>query len=119
MTITGSFLDTHGRNIALRKEAFSALEALSQDFAREFGVPLVIVSGYRSASYQQRLWDLGKCNDSLCAPPGYSEHQLGLAIDIFEATTEKDILANRAFARYVDWLSKHAHFYGFHQSYQK
>lgn len=62
---------------------------------------------------------MGRCTDTLCAPPGYSEHQLGLAIDIFEATTEKDYLANRAFARYVDWLHENAHLYGFHQSYQR
>lgn len=117
--LTGASIDTAGRVIYLRKEAVDALKRLSQDFEKEFKRPLVVVSGYRSANYQQRLWDLGRCTDTLCAPPWYSEHQLGLAIDIFEATTEKDYLANRAFARYLVWLQENAHKYGFHQSYQK
>jgi len=117
--LTWSYIDTAGRVIYLRREVVDALTSLAQDFQKEFGRPLVVVSGYRSANYQQRLWDLGRCTDTLCAPPGYSEHQLGLAIDIFEATTEKDYLANRAFARYLTWLQANADKYGFHQSYQK
>lgn len=117
--LTWSSIDTAGRVIYLRNEASSSLNSLAKEFEKEFKRPLVVVSGYRSASYQQRLWDLGRCTDTLCAPPWYSEHQLGLAIDIFEATTEEDYLANRAFARYLSWLQEHAHEYGFHQSYQK
>lgn len=117
--LTWATIDTAWRVIYLRKEAWDALNMLSIAFEKEFKRPLVVVSGYRSAAYQQRLWDLGRCTDTLCAPPGYSEHQLWLAIDIFEATTEKDYLANRAFARYLSWLQEHAHEYGFHQSYQK
>jgi D-alanyl-D-alanine carboxypeptidase len=117
--LTGSSIDTAGRTIYLRKEALTKIKLLAKAFEKEFKRPLVIVSGYRSANYQQRLWDLGRCTDTLCAPPGYSEHQLGLAIDIFEATTEKDYLANRAFARYLNWFQENAHLYGYHQSYQK
>jgi LAS superfamily LD-carboxypeptidase LdcB len=60
---------------------------MAKAFELEFGEPLVVISGYRSAEYQQRLWNLGRCHDTLCAPPGYSEHQLGLAVDIFDAST--------------------------------
>jgi D-alanyl-D-alanine carboxypeptidase len=74
--LTGSSIDTAGRVIYLRKEARDALRLLARDFEKEFKRPLVVVSGYRSANYQQRLWDLGRCTDTLCAPPGYSEHQL-------------------------------------------
>lgn len=117
--LTGSIIDTAWRVIYIRKEALEALFLLAKDFEKEFKRPLVVVSGYRSASYQKRLWDLGRCTDTLCAPPWYSEHQLWLAIDIFEATTEKDYLANRAFARYLNWFQENAHHYGYHQSYQK
>jgi LAS superfamily LD-carboxypeptidase LdcB len=118
--LTGSlYISTPWRSISLRREAREALENLGAGFYEVFGRPIVVVSGHRSAEYQKRLWDQGKCSDTLCAPPGYSEHQLGLAIDIFEATTEDDYLANRAFARYVAWLHDHAHEYGYHQSYQK
>lgn len=64
------------------------------------------------------MWDLGKCNATLCAPPGYSEHQLGLAIDIFDATTEAEYYQDSKYRRYIAWLQAHAHEYGWHQSYQ-
>lgn len=53
----------------LREDARDALWSLASAFEKKFGEPLVVVSGYRSAAYQQRLWDLGRCTDSLCAPP--------------------------------------------------
>lgn len=108
-----------GRTIFLRKEARNALWNMARDFEKNFSTPLVVISGYRSAAYQQRMWDLGKCTDTLCAPPGYSEHQLGLAIDVFDATTESDYEKNARYRKYIAWLSLHAHEYGWHQSYQK
>lgn len=92
---------------------------MGRDFRTKFGTPLVVVSGYRSASYQQRLWDLGRCTDTLCAPPGYSEHQLGLAIDVFDATTASDYMKNALYKKYITWIQAHAHKYGYTQSYQK
>jgi LAS superfamily LD-carboxypeptidase LdcB len=119
VTISGSHINQAGRNSQLRQDARDALWELAQAFEKEFGEPLVVISGYRSAAYQQRLWDLGRCTDSLCAPPGYSEHQLGLAVDLFDATTEDDFLANGRYKKYVAWLQANAHLYGWHQSYQK
>ncbi len=58
-----------GRKSYLRQEARDALWDMARDFTREFGEPLIVISGYRSAAYQQRMWDLGKCSDTLCAPP--------------------------------------------------
>lgn len=105
--------------LKLRKEARDSLWAIAADFEKEFGVPLTVISTYRSAAYQQRMWDLGKCTSSLCAPPGYSEHQLGLAMDIFDATTERDYEANRNYRRYIAWFKNNAQRYGWTQSYQK
>ena len=65
------------------------------------------------------MWDLGKCTDSLCAPPGYSEHQLGLAVDLFDATTATEYYKNARYRKYIAWLTLHAHEYGYTQSYQK
>ena len=54
------------------------------------GTPIVIISGYRSYSYQQNLFDSrvaaeGEEAASLStARPGHSEHQLGTAIDVLE-----------------------------------
>lgn len=64
------------------------------------------------------MWDLGKCSDTLCAPPGHSEHQLGLAVDLFDASTKAEYLSNPTYVSYVDWLEENAYKYGYHMSYQ-
>lgn len=64
------------------------------------------------------MWDIGHCTPVYCAPAGHSEHQLGLAIDIFDATTREEYMSNPKHVQYIDWLQKHAHLYGYHQSYQ-
>ncbi len=119
MSISGSLINQAGRNSVLRKEARDTLWDMAEGFQSQFDIPLTVVSGYRSAAYQQRLWDLGRCTDSLCAPPGYSEHQLGLAVDLFDASTEKEFSTNPTLRKYITWLKKNAHRYGWTQSYQK
>lgn len=103
----------------LRLEARDALWDMAVAFFDRFRVPLTVISGYRSAAYQQRLWDLGRCSDSLCAPPGYSEHQLGLAVDLFDVSNETEFYRNTTYRQYVSWIQSHAHLYGWTQSYQK
>jgi zinc D-Ala-D-Ala carboxypeptidase len=119
ISISGASIDQAGRSSFLRREAQWALLKMAWSFERKFAKPLVIVSGYRSAKYQKRLWDLGRCTDTLCAPPGYSEHQLGLAIDIFDASNESDYMTNRNYRDYVSWMKKNAYKYGYTQSYQR
>jgi hypothetical protein len=53
------------------------------------------------------------------AQPGYSEHQLGLAVDVFDASNEKEFTSNSNYRKYVKWLQNNAHIYGWTQSYQK
>lgn len=58
-----------------------------QNFIKKRGVIIAIESGYRSKNYQQKIWD--EClkkkglehTKKYVAPPGYSEHQTGLAVD--------------------------------------
>ena len=119
VSVSGAYIDEAGRKSLIRKEAKDALDEMAKGYFETFSTKLVVISAYRSANYQQRLWDLGKCRDSLCAPPGYSEHQLGLAVDLFDATTESDFLKNSFYVRSIAWLKENAHFYGFTQSYQK
>ena len=117
-SISWAHINEAGRIGYLRTDAKTSLLELAEAFEQEFGESLVVISGYRSAAYQQRLWSLGKCHDTLCAPPGYSEHQLGLAVDLFDASTEWDFFSNKRYKKYVAWMQKNAHFYGWHQSYQ-
>lgn len=58
ISISGSLINQAGRNSVLRKEARDMLWDMANEFQKKFGVPLTVVSGYRSATYQQRLWDL-------------------------------------------------------------
>lgn len=119
MSISGVLINQAWRSSQLRKEARDTLWNMAEWFYKEFGVPLTVISGYRSAAYQQRLWDLGRCTDSLCAPPGYSEHQLGLAVDLFDASTEKEFETNPTLRKYITWVKTNAYKYGWTQSYQK
>ncbi len=86
--------------------------------AKKDGVTLVLSSGYREHSYQEKLYnDMIKSKgqeyaDKYAAKPGASEHETGLALDIL--STGKGAYTNNfheteAYA----WLCDHAHEYGF------
>lgn len=104
-------------NMKLRAIAHTKLNDMAKEFYNIFWDKLVIVSAYRSYEYQRNLkkW----CSDTLCALPGRSEHQLGLAIDIFAATTAGQFLSKAKFKQYYDRLALNAHRYGRHNTYQK
>lgn len=118
VSIASEYIDEKGRKSELRAEANDALQALAYSFYEHFGQKIIVVSAYRSAEYQTRLWDLGRCTETLCAPPWQSEHQLWLAIDIFETSTEADFFAREKYPEYFAWMQQNAHFYGFIQSYK-
>jgi D-alanyl-D-alanine carboxypeptidase len=91
--------------------------------ARDEGVTLLIVSGYRSFEYQaslirkklnagQVLSDILKVN----AAPGFSEHHTGRAVDIATPGSRpltEEFESSPAFA----WLTQNAARYGFSMSY--
>lgn len=116
--LSGDFILDVKWNQTLRKEAFENLDVLSKDFFQAFQISLPIVSAYRSYSYQAWIKSWG-CNDIFCAKAGYSEHQTGLAIDIFETTSEKAFLQKSDLQKYFTWMQENAYKYGFHNSYQK
>lgn len=107
------------KSILLRTEALKNLVSLSEDFFTEFSEPLRIVSGYRSYEYQQSIESrLPECiRDWFCARAGHSEHQSGLAFDIFETTNEGEFLKNEKYKQYFIWLQNNAYKYGFINSY--
>ncbi len=83
------------------------------------GLNIYLSSGFRSYSYQSRIYNnyvsiYGQEKaDTFSARPGHSEHQTGLAIDV---NTITDSFANTAEAA---WLAAHAHEYGFIIRYPK
>jgi zinc D-Ala-D-Ala carboxypeptidase len=108
----------------LRREAAEALTRMAHDFATIFsGKDIVIVSSYRGFAYQEKLLEgyIKKLWETLAyglsALPGHSEHQLGLAIDVFSASSDADF--RKGFGPYFDRMRAYAHTYGWTQSYQK
>jgi LAS superfamily LD-carboxypeptidase LdcB len=69
-----------------------------------------IVSGYRSYEYQKNLYD--NCNRAKKSvqPPGASEHQTGLALDISLDGALSQGFADTCAGR---WLSRFCHEFGF------
>jgi D-alanyl-D-alanine carboxypeptidase len=101
----------------LRKEATEQLYQLSLAFYEVFKKPLVVVSAYRSYQYQKNQIAESCKQTRYCAREGESEHQLGLAVDVFEATNEEQFLEK--YSEVYEWLVANAWKRGFHQSYQK
>ncbi len=102
----------------LRDDANLALQQMAEAFFDEFWKKMTVVSAYRSYAYQAGIkarW----CPDNLCAKAGYSEHQSGLWVDFWSASTQAIWLADPTLSRYYDWLSDNAHLYGYHNTYQK
>jgi hypothetical protein len=46
------------------------------------GMPVPVVSGYRSPAEQSRLWENRATNPYPVAPPGTSAHERGMAVDV-------------------------------------
>lgn len=106
-----------GTRLYITKDAHSALLRLFKA-ALDQGLHLKIESGYRSPGYQKKIFSrmLGEGRDfndivRYVAPPGYSQHALGTAVDFYPS--------NWRFAELEDykWLQENAADYGFTETY--
>lgn len=105
-------------NITMRKEAAHALERMFQAAKEEGGYTLIAVSGFRSygqqsAIFERKVKNVGKEKAMLLvAPPGASEHQLGLAMDLGTPQNQK---LNEAFGdtEAGEWVRTNCHRFGF------
>lgn len=97
----------------LTKECKAAFDEMAAAAKEEEGLTLTVCSGYRSYSYQKKLYnnyvdrDGQTAADRYSARPGHSEHQTGLAIDV-----------NRASSKFTGtpeqiWLAANCYKYGF------
>ena len=89
---------------------------MANDFYKTFWTNIVIASAYRSYSYQKNSISKSCKQSGRCAKEWESEHQLWLAVDLWEATNEQKFLSK--YQKYYDRLHDNAHLYWFHQSYQ-
>lgn len=102
----------------LRKEAAEQLEKMFAD-AKAGGVFLTAISGYRSYEYQKMLLDreiaqFGEEKAVMAvAPPGQSEHQSGLAMDISSQSNQFQVNIEFADTKEGKWLAGNAYKYGF------
>lgn len=91
--------------------------------AKKAGVRIVVRSGYRSYATQKAVYSRALRNypseasaKAYNAPPGASEHQTGLSMDLWDGVTWSLPMANTATGK---WLHKHCHTYGFILRYPK
>lgn len=105
--------------IYMREEAAGALEKLFQG-AAVAGHNLYAISGYRSYNQQKGLYEnkvnaVGEKRAMLVvAPPGASEHQLGLAMDINgDSTLKLGLVEEFGASPEGQWVNENAHRYGF------
>ncbi len=105
-------------NIKMRSEAAAALEEMFQAARDEMGYTLVAVSGYRSygqqsAIFERKVKNVGKkAALLLVAPPGCSEHQLGLAMDL---GCKRNTSLTESFINTPEgaWVAENAHRFGY------
>ncbi len=106
-----------GMSQSMRDDAATALEAMFAA-AKADGIYLSTVSGYRSYSKQNTIYNRKVASagttvaDTLVALPGSSEHQLGLAMDIAKSGSSN---LNSRFADTAEgqWVDANAYLYGF------
>lgn len=93
--------------------------------ARDGNTWIIPVSGFRSVSQQEKLYKdqiqrRGSETEAakISAPPGYSEHHTGYAVDLADGNSPRaDITYKFAESEAFRWLSQHAQEYGFELSF--
>lgn len=109
----------------MRKEAAGALEKMFAS-AKQEQIELFAVSGYRSYKRQEEIMNnqivtagsFEKAAQAV-APPGQSEHQTGLTMDISAESVQFDLLQSFETTKEGQWLANNAHKYGFILRYPK
>ena len=112
----------YGEPKKIRSEAYNAFIEM-WNAAYEDGIYLILISGYRSAAHQKEVYDAYQADkgtkyaDSIAARTGYSEHQTGLALDIYskECTSQAKFHESKSY----EWLINNSYKFGFILRYPK
>ncbi len=114
-------------NILVHKKMYKSLLKMRDDAKKE-GVYLVFLSGFRSIELQKEIFYSLKSIRSqvamerarVSAPPGYSEHSTGFAIDIGDALNrETDFEVEFETTSAYKWLERNAAKYHFKLSFDR
>ena len=99
------YVSTLNTDMLLNEDALAMLRVMF-DSASVVGFnQFRVTQGFRSHEYQQSLYD--QMPAGIAAPPGHSEHQVGLAVDISYHGV------NIGNSMQGDWLMAHSYRYGF------
>ena len=106
----------YGDSQSVRQEVYDAFIDM-WNAANEEGIYLIVNSSYRTYADQDEVYNSYKDSygekeaDAVAARAGYSEHQTGLAIDVFS----KDNTSRATFKESLaySWLEANAYKYGF------
>ena len=102
-------------NMKMVKEAKVAFEEMASNAKKE-NLNIIAMSCYRSYEYQINLYnkyvkvDGREKADTYSGRPGHSEHQTGLAVDVYNG---KENYTNFEKTKEFEWMKKHAYEYGF------
>ena len=112
----------YGEDHQIREVVYDAFVDMWNQASMD-GITLIINSSYWNYQDQQETYDYYKDSrgttyaDSIAARAGYSEHQTGLALDIF--STEHTTTSNFKDSPAHEWLVNNAYKYGFIERYQE
>ena len=95
-----------GEEHEISKEAHTHMQKLFAACFEATGEKLSITSSFRTAEKQEAIYAVNE----FAVPPGASEHQCGLAVDV---RTEAHASLNFIKSEAGKWLAKNAHQYGF------
>lgn len=121
----GAELVTIAPGMQLQRDAADALLAMQAAAAAD-GIELRVLSAFRSIALQKRVFFDVKSerNQSasdrarVSAPPGYSEHSTGYAVDLGDGRRpQSDLSASFADTAAFAWLRRHANRFHFHLSF--
>ncbi|MGI9537582.1 MAG: M15 family metallopeptidase [Desulfocapsaceae bacterium] len=108
-----------GSEIYILAEAYPSLVSMLNKASLD-GIDLKVESAYRSINYQTsifiRMLDKGRTFDDIIryvAPPGYSQHMLGSAMDFYPSNWEFAETAQ------YKWLQENGTQFGFEETYSK
>lgn len=102
-------------NMKMVNTAKNAFEEMAQEAKKE-NLSIIAMSTYRSYDYQVNLYNRyvkadGKdAADTYSGRPGHSEHQTGLAVDVYNG---KENYTNFEKTKEFIWMNNHAHEFGF------
>lgn len=116
--------DSYERSEKLDFETDQAFNAM-REAARNQGVQMMIISGFRNISDQQGLFERQisrrgspEAAAQYSAPPGHSEHHTGYALDIADVQRpDADLKLTFQDTEVYRWLMANARPYGFEQSF--